>query len=453
MLNLNTDKAADSSVLKPLAPIPHFNFFQYPSLKPALDSERVSLLSGLHLGLGEFVGVLPFTVFVEIPYCRVRCNSCPFFRKFIPTHINGTDLLDSYLDCLIAEALTYAHSRRFSSAGCEAIYIGGGTASLLAPHQVDRLISALSRAFRIAPNSEITFEGNPRDFTAAYFGNIRRSGVTRVSLGYQSSSDHVLKMLNSPHRSQEGVSAVKSAIAIGFETVNVDLLYQVPGQTIRDWTQDITTVLDLNPASVTVSSYVIYPGTAAASLISTGSLQPPVDSGAAFQWYDWAREQFHQNGYIEYTSGNFSQFGHHPRYRALTFGHGTELVGLGAGAYSFINRRQFRNTGDPQEYMAHIQRSTFPTAEVSVQASHQNLMERTVIFNLFTFYRLSRGEFHQRFGRDVLEVFGQQCEDLEVSGEIAVTHNAIALTDQGIMNLDQLLYRFVSDEFKDKEHT
>src|SRR5229473_2804802 len=262
----------------PYQPLPYINFFQYPPMKSASLDEQTTLAAKLALDKPmSREGV--FTIFVSIPYCRVRCHSCPFFKEFLPSHVDKQTFLDDYVDCLDIQIRKYAAMTRFSSAKCNAVYLGGGTASLLAPDQVGRIIDTLQSSFTIEPQVEITLEGNPHEFSSLeYLQRVLQSGVTRVSLGYQSSQDTILrKMLNSPHTANDSVKALQNALATGFYTVNIDLLYRLPGQTLAQWQYDLQTAIDFGPASITIYEYVIHSGSNSERLINRGILTNPTD--------------------------------------------------------------------------------------------------------------------------------------------------------------------------------
>lgn len=424
------------------------NFYQYPPPKPATLAEKLSLAEKLALDQ-SVAGDSLFTIFVSIPYCRSQCYSCRFFKRLLPFHVDRYGLLNDYLDCLDIQIKKYAATVRFSSAHCGALYIGGGTATLLAPDQVDRLIYTISESFAMDPNVEITLEGNPREFTREYLQQVKESGVTRVSIGVQSYRHTILrKTLNFPHDGNASWEAVRNAVAVGFDTVNVDLLYRLPGQTIEHWHYDLQTTLDFEPDNTTIYSYVVYPGSAAEELIARGYLRQPIDLDTAHEWYLWASKELEQRGYDEQGKGKFCKPGHPQRYRVLSYKNCCEIIGLGAGAYSFINGYQFNVSGEAGIYEKQVCSGLFPVVDnLSVQATKRNIMERYVIFN-YLFSSLNRQDFYHRFGQDPLTVFPNIFSKLEKYNLVAINDQEIKLTDLGKKWVRNILYDFYSDTFK-----
>ncbi|HIE25736.1 TPA: radical SAM protein [Candidatus Poribacteria bacterium] len=440
-------KKSHSSKVDPDFPyrrLPYINFYQYPPLEPIDSVEGLSLSERLALDRPMEWDPI-FTIFVSIPYCLSRCHSCPFFKNLLPSRVDKHALLDDYLDCLNIPIQKYANTVRFASARCGALYIGGGTASLLDPDQVDSLIRAINGSFTMDSSVEVTLEGNPREFSREYLQQVRESGVTRVSIGFQSTQDTLLrKVINSPHDGNTSLKSVKDALAVGFDSVNVDLLYRLPGQTIEHWRHDIQTIIEFEPESITIYPYGIHSGSAAERLIKRGSLERPVDEDTAYEWYLWAKEQLKKRGYVEQRKSGFIRLGHEQKYGKLSYVKGCEIVGLGAGAYSFINQYQFRAPKDAELYKEQARRGSFPVvSELSVQATNRNMMERYVIFNFFA-SSLNRKDFNHRFGQDPLDVFPQIFSRLKRHGLVTIGDKEIRLTDLGKRWRNNVFYEFYS---------
>jgi oxygen-independent coproporphyrinogen-3 oxidase len=424
------------------------NLFLYPPPKPVSPAEKLALAE--KLGLEEPMSQTPlFTVFASIPYCRSRCHSCHFFKGLLPRGVDRYALLNDYLDCLETQIQKYAATVRFSSARCGAVYLGGGTASLLAADQVDRYLRTVRQSFVLAPNAEITLEGNPLDYSLEYLQRARESGVTRLSLGIQSFQDAILKVVGTSHDGRASREAAKNACAVGFPTVNIDLLYKLPGQTIQDWSHDLQTALDFEPESITFYAYVIHTGSAAEQLVAKGRLEKPINMDEEQKWYLWTSERLEQHGYVEKMKGYFSRPEHEKMYGVLNYQECCDYIGLGTESYSFINGYQFHPDNDTEHYKEQVRQGLFPIVDyLSVPTTHQNTMERYVMFNFFS-SSLSRQTFFQRFGQDPLDVFPQVFAKLEKHKLVVVCDQEIKLTALGKKWRENVLYEFYSDDLKD----
>jgi oxygen-independent coproporphyrinogen-3 oxidase len=302
----------------------------------------------------------------------------------------------------------------------------------MSPSQVERLLDILRAGLCFAPDIEITLEGNPHEFSQEYLDAVRLSGVTRVSIGYQSSQDAVLReMLNSPHTANESLSALKNALSAGFQTVNVDLLYRLPGQTFAQWQYDIEVVLGLGPTSVTTYEYIIHERTTSARRIADGRMQTPANKSEALSWYQWVRSRMLSSGYIEPTNHTFAKPGHAQRYSDLTYGQGTELIGLGVKAYSYVNGYQLMAPKTVPTYEKAINEDLFPITHMSPAPSRRNLMERYVIFSLRRGFGVSKHVFVERFGANLEEVFDPQLKRLSDNGTLRINESKIELSDLG----------------------
>jgi oxygen-independent coproporphyrinogen-3 oxidase len=424
------------------------NYFQYPpmrQLKPGAPP-----IPATSLGLDEPLAGEDFTIFISVPFCRVRCNSCPYFVAFLPAREDQETFLDRYVARLERQLRQYASVRRFAAGRCRAVYFGGGTASLLSPRQVAHLVRLLKERFPCAEDTEITLEGNPGDFTAEYLLAARKAGATRVSLGYQSSQETILrKTLNSPHTANESLRALVSTLAAGFDTANVDLLYRLPGQTFEQWQYDIDVILGYEPESVTMYEYVVHANTAAAQLMAKGRLGQQVDRQTTHAWYLWTREQMLAHGYEEPSHGHYSKPGHEQRYSGFTYGLGCELIGLGAKAYSYVNGYQFAAPNSVPNYARLVDAGAFPVMDkASPSPSPRNLMERFVIFSLRRASAVDDTIFRRRFGRTVGEVFPDEVALLTANGTLTVTAGGIELTALGKQWRNNVLDMFYSPDFK-----
>jgi len=426
---------------------PSINFFQYPPMSYIPKNRASSLEEKLALTEQAAEGSI-FTIFISIPYCKSRCRSCPYFKGLFPTKGDVHLTLDNYVDCLILQMQRYCKTLRFSTARCGAVYFGGGTASLLAPNQIARIVKNLKEALHLERNTEITLEGNPCQFTLEYLQEAKRGGINRISIGYQSSDDVVLRTIGCAHNASEAVRAANNAVKVGFETVNIDLLYRIPGQTYAQWKLDLHKAIRFGLSGISTYEYIIYPGTAMEKLVAKGILPHPISKDTAHQWYLRTRGLMRENGYEEDRKGGFSKPGHTQMYGALSYDQGCEIIGLGAGAYSFISGYQFQVPNDPDVFKKQIHKGRYVVADrLSVQATKRNLMERFVIFSLFS-AELNRLRFCERFGQDPLIVFPDVFCKLEGNGLIEISPHEIRLTDLGIRWRSNVFYEFYAEEFK-----
>ncbi|MGA9098195.1 MAG: deaminase [Methanotrichaceae archaeon] len=430
-------------------PLVDINIYQYPppeSIKDPHDQNMRNLLD-----LNKELPGKPITLFISIPFCRSQCLSCSFFKNLLPSAEDKDKCLDGYLRLLERQIENYSSSRKFSKAVCKAIYIGGGTASLLSAKQVISLMAMLRTHFNFDPDIEITLECNPLDLNKIYLEKIKFSGINRISIGLQSFNDYILKSLNAPHNGQIMERCVLDSQKIGFGTVNIDMLYGVPNQTFKIWQEDLEKVLNFGPESITIYKYKINKNSNSERLIREGQLKAPLPDEELFKWYLYSNNQMIENNYHEKRHGNYSKPGHDQKYSLYSYDLSYECIGFGAGAYSFINGYVFKSSNSPAQFENNILRDVYQISDYrSNKATKRNLMERYIMHALFS-NELKRHEFQMIFETDPLKTFKSTFKKLIDQGDIVIDDISIKPTDLGRSHFQTVLYEFYSKKFR-KDH-
>lgn len=426
------------------------NFFQYPVPRIASEDEKRELISRLCLDR-KISNPGVFTLFVSIPFCRSRCNSCLFYKNSIGLGKTQERLLDCYLEKIMRQISYYSKTNRFREAECKAVYVGGGTASLLSPRQLVRLIETIKTSVRLDREVETTFEANPLQLDKKYINEIQGCGINRISVGIQSFDRATLIAVGSPHSASRCLGVLKDVMATGFKTVNVDLLYGVPGQKENQWRADINKVIEFEPQSVTTYKYVIYQGSKAELLIKKGTLGRQKSDDELHGYYLLSSEALRDAGYVEETFGCFVKKGHEQKYRKYSYKLGSEIVGIGAGAYSYINGYFILPSKNARKYMSDIESGVLLTVEkISTRATFENRIERYTIHNLFAGI-INRSEFAEIFGHDILIVLPNIFEEFEEQGLVNIQEGSIEVTELGKRYIKDLMCVFYSDDFKSTE--
>ena len=199
----------------------------------------------------------PLSLYVHLPWCVRKCPYCDFNSHAA----NGTLPFDGYVDALVRDLeqdLPLAWGRTVHS-----VFFGGGTPSLFPPAAIERILQAASARLRFAPDAEITLEANPGTAEHGRFDGYRAAGVNRVSFGIQSFDDGCLQRLGRIHDSGEAEAAVKLAQDAGFDNINLDLMYALPGQDLAMAERDLERAFALQPAHISHYQLTLEPNTAA----------------------------------------------------------------------------------------------------------------------------------------------------------------------------------------------
>jgi oxygen-independent coproporphyrinogen-3 oxidase len=419
----------------------YINIYQYPSPYKIGKDEKDELPSKLSLdsipkGRNKY-----FTIFISIPYCSSMCSSCGFFKNLLPED-KKEEILPTYLEKVILQIKMYGKQKRFTELNCGAVYIGGGTASLLTPQQLKKLIDALQGNFTIPQNAEITLEGNPKDFTRNYFEKIRELPINRISIGLQSTHDSLLRILNSPHNSKEGLECINEAIKLGFNKVNVDLIYGIPTQNFSNYANSVNRILELSPTSITSYRYIIFPNSPMWNKINSNEIERPPSQEELDMWYFWTRDMMRKTGYEEERIGNFCKPSFGQEYSGLTYLENCESIGIGAGAYSFINGYLFKSSNNVNSFKNAIDNGLFAIGDFqSIRCTHEIQMKRYIMHHFYS-GRIDINEFKKIFNRSPIEVFSQIFQKLVKCNLIRMDYRSIALTDLGRNYIFNVVHEF-----------
>lgn len=265
----------------------------------------------------------PLSLYVHLPWCVRKCPYCDFNSH---EHRGGPPPFDAYVDALVADLdhdLPLAWGRTVHS-----VFFGGGTPSLFPPAAIDRFLQQASARLRFAPDVEITLETNPGTVEHGPFAGYRAAGVNRLSFGVQSFDDGCLQRLGRIHSSGDAVRAVQAAQDAGFDNINLDLMYALPGQTLVMALDDVERAIALKPAHVSHYQLTLEPNTVFAVRVPAGL---PDDDGA-WDMQEACQARLADAGFAQYEVSAYARPGrqcvHNRNY--WTFG---DYLGIGAGAH------------------------------------------------------------------------------------------------------------------------
>jgi putative oxygen-independent coproporphyrinogen III oxidase len=313
--------------------------------RSADKSADVFAFSASTLTRPKFKTLPPLALYVHVPWCLKKCPYCDF-----NSHEKRGDVPEgAYVDTLFKDlefALPAIWGRRVYS-----IFIGGGTPSLLAPESIDRLLSGIRARLPIEPDAEITLEANPGTFERAKFDGFNKAGVNRLSIGVQSFDPRQLQALGRVHDADEARRATEAAMTI-FETVNLDLMYALPGQTLDDAQRDVEAALKFAPPHLSFYHLTIEPNT------FFHRHPPPLpDDDLAADMEQMIDAALARAGHFHYETSAYAQPAHECRHN-LNYWRFGDYLGIGAGAHSKLSfadaiLRQMR-WKHPQQYMARV---------------------------------------------------------------------------------------------------
>ncbi|MGH8119307.1 MAG: radical SAM family heme chaperone HemW [Gammaproteobacteria bacterium] len=271
----------------------------------------------------NFTQTIPLSLYVHLPWCVRKCPYCDF-----NSHESGHTLLQetAYVDALIRDlesALSRIWGRRITS-----IFIGGGTPSLFSVAAIQRLLAGLRALLNLHPETEITLEVNPGTAEAEKFRGFREAGVNRLSIGVQSFDNEKLQRLGRIHDGREARAAITMARDAGFEELNIDLMFGLPGQTTGEAVHDLQLAMDQKPVHISWYQLTIEPNT-------VFHAKPPVlpDDDLVWQMQEEGQRLLADNGYAQYEISAYASDGHQCAHN-LNYWRFGDCLGIGAGAHS-----------------------------------------------------------------------------------------------------------------------
>ena len=317
--------------------------------------------------------------YIHIPYCVKRCGYCDF-NTYTPAELQLseglTQISNSYIDLLVKE-IEFARNQVGESAIVPSIFFGGGTPSLMEASDIKRVITAISKQFKLDPIAEVTLETNPDTVTKEKLKQFYDAGVNRISFGMQSSVLHVLKTLDRTHNPENLPQVTKWANEVGFKEISVDLIYGTPGESRQDWQQSIDSALALPITHISAYALIVEEGTKLAAQIKRGEIAKPDDDLTA-EKYIMADKAFTAAGFNWYELSNWAKPNSQSKHN-LAYWLGHNWWGAGPGAHSHINGKRFWNVKHPNLYKQKIQANETVVLDSEILESSQIESERLML--------------------------------------------------------------------------
>ena len=382
---------------------------------------------------------MSFSLYIHIPWCQSKCPYCDF-----NSHAASTWPEAEYTRGLIIEMTRRAHDSAWADDRVKTIFFGGGTPSLFEPRSIAHVIDAADRVFGVESDCEVTLEANPGTVSYAKLAGMRSAGVNRLSFGAQSFKPAILKFLGRIHSAEQTREAARIAHRAGFERLNLDLIFAVPGQTLDDVRSDIAEAVALGPDHISAYNLTFEEGTVFFTEMKRGRITP-LESDEQAAMFAAVREELPRRGYEMYEISNYAPRGHEALHN-LTYWRGESYLGLGAGAHSFERKgaggRRWWNERSPARYVERALETSL--AEAGDETVDKGTAEGEFVFlnlRLIDGFRLD--DFERRFGEGFENVFGGRAARLFEGGLLVRDGGRIRLSDRGLELADSVFAEFV----------
>jgi len=388
------------------------------------------------------------SLYVHIPFCKKRCSYCDF-----NTYAHRQKLIPTYVSALADEAKWFQVNFPISGT-FHTLYFGGGTPSLIPIKLLEKTLQSLFKTYHWEDDVEITLEVNPGTIEHQTPCDLRQLGINRISLGVQTFDASELRLLGRIHTSQQILEAFQFIRLAGFENMNLDLIYGIPGQTLSSWKMSLQKALNLEPEHLSLYALTLADEVPLAAAIRSGKL-PEIDDDLCADMYSYAREVMESNGYTHYEISNWAKVGDGQDFKCkhnLQYWRNKPYLGLGAGAHSHLNGTRWDNVLSPEEYIQRIQSlqvsGELPAAFSSFNVYTDRDISETIIMGLRLVEEgIDESDIKKRFGTTVSERYEIEVSRLLSQGLLEVFENIPLHPRLRLSMKGQLLANMVMREF------
>jgi oxygen-independent coproporphyrinogen-3 oxidase len=350
-------------------------------------------------------------LYVHIPFCHRVCPYCAFYK-----HTPGNTQIPAFVDAVLAEA---RRSRERMPIDLRTVFLGGGTPTALSETHLERLLAGLREVLGFDRVTEFTLEANPMTVTAKKAAMMRAQGVTRVSLGVQAWDEPTLKTLGRDHSPAEAEETFAILREAGFPSLNIDLMFSVPGQTMEQWAGSLAHALSLKPDHISAYNLNYEEDTDFFEKLQRGLFTEEPERDADFFFH--ALDTLESAGFAHYEISNYACPGHESAHNAA-YWFGSDYLGLGPSAVSTQGLVRWKNLPDTRRYIDAVQAGVVPQAEAEQLTPEQHRIERIALE-----LRTARGVPIARVGDESASALAT----LQEHGFVQIADAHVRLTRQG----------------------
>ena len=400
-------------------------------------------------------------LYIHIPFCVRKCNYCAFLSFDAETSPRK-----EYTDALVNE-ITY-RGEQLGQPEIDSVYVGGGTPSVLDISQMRDIMHAVGKSFRVKEGAEITIEANPATLgrkdgvMLAKLQAYRFMGFNRLSMGVQAMDNDRLHYMGRIHTAENVVRDMELIRRKGFDNVNLDLMFSIPGETTEDALSDLERILGLDPEHISCYSLQIEEGTPFGDMAEAGELTEVPDEEDRRTYHEICRV-LREAGYEHYEISNFAKPGFRSRHNSLYWDM-SDYIGVGLGASGFMDGRRYKNISDIEAYIEAFaklpeegSRIEIPLEEDHLNSSFDNISE--AVFTglrraegisyeeaIDAYMRCAEGPMHEDPKAAFWRIFAEakeEAEDYVRRGLLIIDDKGLKLTEQGIDISNQIMSLFV----------
>lgn len=373
-------------------------------------------------------------LYIHIPFCLRKCNYCAFFSK-----PHSRELEKIYLGALKKEI--ELRSSRVRGARLTSIYMGGGTPTVLSVSGLARIVDLVAGGFSMSPGMEFTIEANPETIAGkSHVLALMEMGVNRLSLGVQALDDEVLALLGRKHSSSQALKAARTVREAGMDNLSLDLMWGLPGQSLRGWIESLKTVVKLQPRHLSCYGLTLEYGTPLSARVEKNEIRLPADELQS-RMYIHGAEYLESEAILQYEVSNFARMGYASVHNT-GYWEGKDFLGLGPSAVSSVAGIRWKNPAGIEDY-AGLARNSFQGLDEE-EIKGRKLINERIMLSLRTSKGLSLKEFHDLTGESFCRCYSSLISILHQNHLVRVANGYLRLTKNGMLVSNSIIERFMS---------
>lgn len=366
-------------------------------------------------------------LYIHVPFCAKRCLYCDFFSN------TEMKYKEPYVTALIREL--EIRKDYIGNEPLETIYFGGGTPSQLQATDFERIFDAIQRLFDTSGCKEVTLEANPDDMTPEYVDGLRRFPFNRISMGVQSFKAEDLRFLNRRHDREQALRAVELCKENDLANISIDLIYGLPGQTLKEWESNLDVAIRLDIPHISAYHLIYEEGTALYKLKEAGKISP-VEEEVSVSLFTSLIDRLTANGYLHYEISNFARPGMISRHNS-SYWTGKKYLGTGPSAHSYNGESRQWNVSSLPAYIRGIE-SGSPEIEVE-ELDINTRYNDFIITGLRTMWGVNLTKIQGQFGNDKLIYCQKQAAPYLKQGLLIEKDATLTLSRNGIFISDSIM--------------
>ena len=363
-------------------------------------------------------------IYIHFPFCNVKCGYCDFYSI-----VNRKETIPYFIESVIKEIDLYCNSNDLNKLEFDTIFLGGGTPSLIEPHYIEKIFKTLSNHINFSMIKEITIEANPGEASKKYLNGYKEIGINRISFGFQSLDDKLLKFLDRLHSAKQCILAFEEARIAGFENINTDMIFNIPGQSLDILSENLKSVIKLQPEHISSYSLTVEKGTMLYSNVSKGKVVMP-DEELDYNMYEMTSSIMSDNRYSQYEASNYAKNDkeclHNLHYWNLD-----PYIAFGPSAHGYDGKKRWWNHKSLNLYLTLLKENKLPIKNSEILSTKNKFNE--IIMNGL---RTSKGINIEKLNRITTSI--NIDKKIQKWPQLVIQDKYLRLKDNDFMLLDEI---------------